>query len=225
MRSGINDYKYLGQMVYWNVIIAVVCIPTAGKLVDILGAPLSITIFYFPFVYVLSDVTTEVYGYAAARRVLWLTILAQVLATAIFQFVLVYPPSVVMRNNRSYVDVLSMAPRLVVFGNIAVFAGNITNNYVLAKLKLWTDGKHLPVRFVFSTLCGQVVNSVIFYVGALAGSIPTGVLAKTITIESLISVGIEIAVLPISMRLSFWLKKAENVDFFDRATNFSPLKF
>ena len=52
-----------------------------------------------------------------------------------------YPPSVVMTNNQSYVDVLSAAPRLVLFGTLAMFAGDIANNYVLAKMKVWTDGR------------------------------------------------------------------------------------
>jgi uncharacterized PurR-regulated membrane protein YhhQ (DUF165 family) len=70
---------------------------------------------------------------------------------AIFEFVILYPPSAVMTNNQSYVDVLSTAPRLVLFGTVAMFAGDIANNYVLAKLKVWTDGRYISVRFVTST--------------------------------------------------------------------------
>jgi queuosine precursor transporter len=72
--------------------------------------------------------------------------------------VIFYPPSAIMTNNQSYVDVLSMAPRLVFFGTLAMFAGDIANSYVLAKMKVWTNGLYISARFVTSTLCGQVVN-------------------------------------------------------------------
>ena len=65
-----QNYKFLNQIVLCNVFFAIICIPTAGKLIDIMGVPLSISIYYFPFVYILSDILTEVYGYAIARRVL-----------------------------------------------------------------------------------------------------------------------------------------------------------
>jgi queuosine precursor transporter len=218
------QYRFLNLIILWNVVLALICIPTAGKLVDIFGTPLSVTIFYFPFLYVFSDVTTEVYGYAVARRVLWYTIAAQVFATAVFQFSIALPSSVVMRNNQAFVDVLSTAPRLVFFGNIAVFAGDTVNNYVVAKMKVWSHGRRLPLRFVASTFLGQAVNTTIFYVFAL-GTIPAGVLAKTILVETLISVAIAVVFLPGSLAVSSWLKRTEEVDFFDTDTDFNPLKF
>jgi uncharacterized integral membrane protein (TIGR00697 family) len=111
----------------------------------------------------MSSPTTEVYGYAVARKVLWLTIAAQVLATIVFQFAIAIPPPTVMRNNQSFVDVLSTAPRLVSFGNIAVLVGDTVNNYVIAKLNVWSHGRNLPIRFVASTFLGQVTNTTIFY--------------------------------------------------------------
>jgi uncharacterized integral membrane protein (TIGR00697 family) len=167
-----QNYKFLNQIVLWNVFFAIICIPTAGKLIDIMGVPLSISIYYFPFVYILADILTEVYGYAIARRVLWYCIFAQLLVTAIFEFVILYPPSAVMTNNRSYVDVQSAAPRLVLFGTLAMFAGDIANNYVLAKMKVWTGGRYIPARFVASTLCGQMVNTTVFYIFGLWRMIP-----------------------------------------------------
>jgi queuosine precursor transporter len=108
-----QNYKFLNHIVLCNVFFAVICIPTAGKLIDVMGISLSISIYYFPFVYILADIMTEVYGYAVARRVLWYCIFAQVVVIAICEFVIFYPPSAVMTNNQSYVDVLSAAPRLV----------------------------------------------------------------------------------------------------------------
>ena len=220
-----KNYKFLNHIVLCNVFFAIVCIPTAGKLVDVAGVPLSISIYYFPFVYILADILTEVYGYAVARRVLWYCIFAQVLMTAIFQFVIFYPPSAVMTNNQSYVDVLSTAPRLVLFGTLAMFAGDIANNYVLAKMKVWTDGRYMSARFVTSTVCGQMVNTAVFYVFGLWGMIPTRLLTKSIVVASLTKVSVELLLLPLTLKVSLWLKRIENIDYFDKGTNFNALKF
>lgn len=164
--------KFLNLIILFDVSFAIVSIPTAGKLIDVMGIPLSISVYYFPFVYIFADVLTEVYGYAVARRVLWYCTFAQALMIAIFEFVIYYPPSAVMTNNQSYVDVLSAAPRLVFFGALAMSSGDITNNYVLAKMKVWTKVRYMSGRFVMSTLRGQTVNTAVFYVFGLWGLIP-----------------------------------------------------
>jgi uncharacterized integral membrane protein (TIGR00697 family) len=224
-RQEIKDFRFLNHIVIWNIIVAIICVPTAGKLIDLLGTPLSISIYYFPFVYILSDIVTEVYGYALARRVLWYSIAAQLVAVTVFQLVELYPPSVVMTNNQSYVDVLSAAPKIVLFGTLAVFSGDIINNYVLAKMKVWTGGRYMPARFIVSTLCGQFANTAVFYTFALWGIMPPSLLIKSIALASLMKVGVEIALLPFAIRASVWLKKSEGVDVFDTATDFNPLKF
>ena len=168
------QYRRLNLMLLGEVTIGLICIPTAGKLVDVLNTPLSVTIFYFPLVYVLSDVITEVYGYAIARRLLWYTIAAQLIATLVFQLAIAAPPSAVLRDNQSYIDVLSGAPRLVLFGTLAIFSGDTVNNLVVAKMKVWCRGRFLPVRFVLSTFCGQLIDTTIFYVFALGTLPPVG---------------------------------------------------
>jgi queuosine precursor transporter len=219
------NYKFLNHIVLWNVFFAIICIPTAGKLIDVMGVPLSISIYYFPFVYIFADILTEVYGYAIARRVLWYCISAQLLTIVVFEFVISYPPSAVMTDNQSYVDVLSAAPRLVLFGTLAMFAGDIANNYVLARMKVCTNGRYISARFVTSTLCGQVVNTAVFYIFGLWGMIPARQLTKSIHVASLTKVSVELILLPITLKISSWLKRVENVDYFDKATDFNPLKF
>ena len=220
-----QNYKFLNHIVLWNVFFAIICIPTAGKLIDIVGTPLSISIYYFPFVFIFGDILTEVYGYAVARRVLWYCIFAQLLAIGVFEFVIFYPPSAIMTNNQSYVDVLSAAPRLVLFGTLAMFAGDIANNYVLAKMKVWTNGRYISARFVTSTLCGQMVNTAVFYIFGLWRMIPARVLTKSIVVASLTKVTVELLLLPATLKVSLWLKRIENVDYFDKGTDFNPLKF
>jgi queuosine precursor transporter len=217
-----GQYKYLYHLFIWNVVFALVCIATSGKMIDVLGVPLSIGVFYFPFLCVLSDVLTEVYGYVQARRSLWYIIFAQLFMVLIYQFVVYYPPSVVMTNNQSFVDVLSSAPQLVFFGTIAVFLGVISNNYVLAKMKVMMNGKLPSLRFVASTIVGQFVNTAVFYVFGLWGILPIDSLLQAILLASIVKIIVEIVMLPISLRLSSWLKQKEGIDYYDRDTDFNP---
>ena len=106
-----------------------------------------------------------------------------------------------------------------------MFAGDIANNYVLAKMKVWTNGRYISARFVLSTLCGQTVNTAVFYVFALWGIMPKSALTRSIIVASLTKVSVELILLPVTLKISSWLKRSENVDFFDYSTNFNPLKF
>jgi uncharacterized PurR-regulated membrane protein YhhQ (DUF165 family) len=92
-------------------------------------------------------------------------------------------------------------------------------------MKVWTNGRYISARFVISTLCGQMVNTTVFYIFGLWGMIPTRVLTKSIAVASLLKVSVELILLPATLRISLWLKRIENVDYFDKATNFNPLKF
>src|SRR5580704_319709 len=94
-----RNYKLLNHIALWNVFFAIICIPTAGKLIDVMGIPLSISIYYFPFVYILADILSEVCGYEIARCVFLYCIFAQLLAIVIFEFVIIYPPSAFMKTN------------------------------------------------------------------------------------------------------------------------------
>jgi hypothetical protein len=94
-----------------------------------------------------------------------------------------------------------------------------------AKMKVWTSGRYMSSRFVISTLCGQTVNTAVFYIFGLWGMIPTRLLTKSIVVASLTKVSLELLLLPVTLKASLWLKKIENVDYFDKETNFNPLRF
>jgi uncharacterized integral membrane protein (TIGR00697 family) len=188
----------------------------------VFGVPLSISIFYFPFIYIISDVLTEVYGYAVARRVVWYNVAAQLVTMLMFQFVAYYPPFP-GSDDSAYRAILTIAPQLVVCGIGAMFIGDIANNYVLAKMKVWSKGKHQAARYVVSTLVGQVVNTAFFYVFGLWGLLPIDSLLESVLYASITKVAVEIVMLPLTIRFANWLKKEEGVDVYDKKTDFNPL--
>ncbi len=222
-----QNTKHYFHFVMLSVLFAVICIPTAGKTIDIFGTPLSITIFYFPIIYVVADVMTEVYGYALARRALWYSVLGQLITMAIFQIVAWAPPSETLQNDDAFQQILSQAPIFVLVGTIAVFTGDIVNNYILAKMKLKSRGKSMGSRFVASTAAGEVVNTFVFYFFALVlmGIVPMNAAITSIVVASIAKILVEVILLPITIRVATALKKIEGIDVFDVHTNFNPLKF
>lgn len=218
-------YKYFFHLAMWNVILIIICIPTAGKIVNFFGFPTTVSILYFPFIYIFSDVLTEVYGYAAARRVIWYNTIAQLFTMVVFQFVAYYPPASSFHDDASYRTVLTTAPWLVCFGILAVFTGDVANNYVLAKMKVATGKTQQALRFVLSTIAGQGVNTAVYWTFGLWGLIPLRALLPSIAIGTVFKVAVEIVMLPVTLRFANFLKKAEREDYLDVGTDFNPFKF
>jgi queuosine precursor transporter len=217
-----KHYRLLSLITSLNITFQLVSDVTAGKLISVFGYPVSITVLYFPVTYIISDILTEVYGYAKARKVLWTTLLCSVLAGIIYQVVAIWTPASIFSQNEAYVKVLQSVPRILLGGWLAVFSGDIANNFTLAKLKVMTEGKLLWLRTISSTVVGQLVNTAVFYIVALSGILPNSVLVQAIVIGWIIKTLVEIIFTPLTYVVVAWLKRVENEDFYDRDTNFNP---
>lgn len=218
-----KQYKILGLLTVLNITFQLISDVTAGKIVQLWIFPVSVTVLYFPVVYIISDIMTEVYGYARARRVLWLTLLASVIAGLIYQLVVYLPPAAGFDANEAYVRVFGVIPRVLLGGWIAVIVGDILNNYVLAKMKVWMKGRHLWMRTIGSTIVGQFANTVLFYLIALYAILPNNILATSILSAWLLKVAVEIVLTPITYFVIGKVKEIEGEDYYDKDTDFNPL--
>lgn len=181
-------------------------------------------IILFPIVYVFGDILTEVYGYSSSRKVIWTGFCALALMVIASTIVKLLPSASFWTLQPEYEHILGKVPRIIAASISAYFLGEFTNSFVLAKLKVRSDGKNMPVRFVASTFFGQFVDTSVFVVIAFAGSM-AAVDLVSITISGwLFKVVWEIIALPITLPVVKWLKKVENEDYFDRETNFNPFK-
>lgn len=217
-----KQFKFLGLITVLYVTLQLVCDVTAGKIIQVGWFPVSITIIYFPITYIFADILTEVYGYATGRRVLWTVLFCSVLAAALYQFVVFLPPAPGFEKNAGYVQVFGQVPRVVISSWVAIFFGEIFNNYVMARMKVWTEGKHLWSRLVASTIFGQFVNTALFYSIALYGVLPTNLLIDSILSGWFLKVIVEVALIPITYVIVGKLKTIEQEDYFDRKTDFNP---
>jgi queuosine precursor transporter len=215
-------FRYLSVLTVLNVTFQLISDVTAGKIIAVAGVGVSITVIYFPVTYIMGDVLTEVYGYARARYVVWLTLLASVLAGITYQIVAAIPPAPFFTANDAYVTVFHTVPRILVGGWLAVFFGDIANDYVLAKMKIWTKGRLLWARLLGSTVVGQGVNTIIFYVIGLYGILPGDVLVAGILMGWLLKSVVEIVMMPLTYIVVRRLKAAEGIDYYDYDTNFNP---
>jgi queuosine precursor transporter len=223
MTSAERHYRYLGLITCLYVTMQLVCDVTAGKIVQFGGFPVSVTVIYFPVTYIFSDILTEVYGYARARSVVWTVVICSAVAGLTYQLVVYLPPAAGFVGNDAYTRVLGAVPRVLLGSWTAIFAGEIVNNYTLARLKVATRGRWLWLRTIGSTIVGQLVNTVLFYVIALYGVLPHRLLGQSILTGWLLKVGVEVVFTPVTYRVVAALKHAEGEDFYDRDTDFNPL--
>jgi uncharacterized integral membrane protein (TIGR00697 family) len=198
--------------------VAVVTLPLLGEW------PFGAGILFFPVSYVIGDVLTEVYGYARARRVIWVGFAATVFMAFMAWVVVALPPAPDWTNQAAYETVFGQVPRIVVASMCAFWAGEFVNAYVLARMKVWSGGRHLWMRTIGSTVVGQGVDSLIFYPLAFLGAAGwTGELVVTVLFTQwALKVGWEVLLTPVTYAVIGALKRAEGVDVFDRETNFSP---
>jgi len=181
---------------------------------------------FFPISYIFGDVLTEVYGYARARRAIWAGFGALLFATFMTQVILAMPPSPAEPFNARLQPALEIVFgatwRIALASILAYWVGDFVNSYVLARMKVWMRGRHLWMRTIGSTLCGQGVDSLIFYPLAFYGLWSHEALAAVMVFNLLFKVGVEVAFTPVTYFVVGRLKRAEDVDTYDTHTHFTP---
>ncbi len=181
--------------------------------------------FLFPLTYICGDVFTEVYGYGSSRRAIWLGFFAMALLAAMGQVAVSLPPAPEWHQQEAFATVFGLVPRFAVASLLAYWAGEFTNSYTLAKLKLVTNGRWLWTRTIGSTVTGQAVDTAVIILVAFAGTQTPSMLFRMVLSSYAIKVAVEVVATPITYLVVGWLKRAEASDVYDRRTNFSPFAF
>src|SRR3989344_5581139 len=169
-----RTYKYLDLIIFLNITMMAIINVVSGKIIQVSIFTLSAASLCIPITYIIGDALTEVYGYKQARRATWLLIFSTIVMAVFFQLAIYLPPAPGFENNEAYTKVLGQVPRIVAGAWIALFAGQFANDFVLAKMKIFTKGKFLWTRTISSTIVGQAADTTSFYTIALLNVIPTG---------------------------------------------------
>ncbi|MCL4508866.1 MAG: queuosine precursor transporter [Chloroflexi bacterium] len=186
-----------------------------------LTVPVAIVIF--PLSYLFGDVLTEVYGYSTTRRIIWLGFACNVIAVIAISVGGAIPASSYWKDQQAYNAILGATPRVLGASFAAYLVGEFVNSFVLAKLKIATQGRWLWTRTISSTLVGQGLDSAIFVTLAFVGTLPSPVIVAAILSQWIAKSAYEIIATPVTYLVVSVLKRAEGIDTFDYSTNFSPL--
>ena len=196
----------------------------AAKVSSLGGWEFGAGLLFFPLGYVIGDVLTEVYGYARARRCIWVGFSALLFMAFMSWVVVSLPPAPGWTGQAAYESVFGQVPRIVFASIVAFWAGEFVNSYVLARMKIWTQGKHLWSRTIGSTIFGQGVDSLIFYPLAFWGVWDTSQVMTVLVTNWLLKVSWEVVLTPVTYLVVNKLKQHEGVDLFDEGTDFTPFK-
>jgi len=193
-----------------------------GKPVTVLGFTFGGGNLFFPLSYLFGDILTEVYGYARARRVVWAGFGAVIFASIMSWIVLHMPPAEGFTGQAALEQVFGATPRIVAASIGAYLVGEFINSYVMAKMKVATAGRHLWARALVSTMCGEAIDTLLFYPMAFYGLWSDDILIKVMMGNYIIKVTWELLATPLTYRVVAFLKRSENEDYYDRETNFTP---
>ena len=181
-------------------------------------------VLFFPISYVFGDILTEVYGYARARKVIWAGFAALAFASFMASVVVALPPAPFWKHQAAYEVAFGNTWRIVAASMFAYFCGEFVNSFVLAKMKILTAGRWLWTRTIGSTVFGEAVDSALFYPLAFYGTgiIPDDKLPMVMLAQFVTKVAVEVVFTPVTYKVVAFLKRAENEDYYDRNTKFTP---
>lgn len=183
-------------------------------------------VLFFPISFIFGDILTEVYGYAASRRVIWAGFAGLAFASLMAWMIVALPPAPYWHNQDAYEVAFGSTWRISLAGLIAFAAGGFVNSFVMAKMKTVSAGRHLWQRTITSTIFGEVVDTVLFVPMAFwnTGIIPNDKIPLIIGAQIIAKIAVEVVFTPMVYKTVAFLKRAENEDYYDKNTDFNPFK-
>lgn len=220
-----KNYRYLDLITALFVVVLIVSNIASTKVVLLGPFTFDGGTLLFPLAYIFGDVLTEVYGYKKSRRVIWTGFFLLLLSTLTFGLVGSLPAPAdefSQKAAEAFSTVLGLVPRIVLASLVAYFVGEFVNSYILAKLKVATNGRWLALRTIGSTLVGQGLDTAIFLLIAFYGVWDNSLLWTVFVSNYIFKVGIEVLFTPLTYTAVGFLKRTEQEDYYDRNTNFNP---
>ena len=217
-----RHFKHLGFITAAIVATLIISNISATKLVEVGPIITDGGTLLFPLAYIFGDILTEVYGYKASRKVIYTSFFWLFIAALTFHIVNITPPAPGYELQESFAAILGQTPRIVLGSLLGYFTGEFINSYVLAKMKIWTNGSQLWSRTIGSTIIGQAADTLVFLVVAFGGVFSNDLLLELFIDGYIIKVVIEFVLTPVTYFIINWLKREEGVDIYDRETNFNP---
>ena len=209
--DAVIGYRHLDVLSACFAVVLIASNVVSVKVCQIAGRSFDAGLIMFPLAYILGDVLSEVYGYAAARRVIKTGFVLQMGVVFFLQIVQYLPSSPGWALQKSFEQILGPVPRIAYGSLVAYLCGALVNSWVLIRLKEITHGRHPWLRFFLSTVAGEAVDTVLFYPIAFYGVWPQAQLVEVMLLSYVVKVLVELPVMPISYRISVWLLQQESM--------------
>jgi uncharacterized integral membrane protein (TIGR00697 family) len=217
-----HPFKYYDIVGMLAIAVVLISNTVAQKIVPIGPFNLNAAIFLFPLAYLISDILTEVYGYARARRVTWMMFVCLTLMVIFYELSVMMPSASFWNDQVAFAKILGNVPRIVIASMAAILVGDFVNCYIMSKMKIATKGKHLWLRTIASTFFGQGMDSLVFFTIAFVGVLPFGELINALLSGWLVKTAYEILLTPLTYVVVAKLKQAEGIDHYDYGLNYTP---
>ncbi len=218
-------YRYLDALTTAFVVILLVSNLIAQKVCVLGPFAVSGAVLLFPITYIFGDIFTEVYGFSASRRAIWLGFFGTALLYFMGAIIIALPPAPGWPNQQAFSIVFGFIPRILAASLVSFWAGEFANSYTMARLKLLTNGRKLWTRTIGSTVVGQAVDTTLVIFLTFVGTIPLRTLVSMVFTGYSLKVGYEVLATPLTYLVINRLKRAENADAFDRDESFNPFSF
>lgn len=219
-----ENFRYFSIISSIFVAVLLISNTVTVKLIHIGPFIFSGAIILFPLSYIFGDILTEVYGYSKSRRIIWTGFGCLIFMSLIYLIVGFLPAAPGWNNQEAYWSILGFAPRVVLASIIAYFSGEFSNSFVLSKMKVITQGKHLWARTIGSTIVGEGVDTALFVWIAFIGIVPGNILVVAAISSYFFKVFYEIIATPLTYKIVAFLKKEEGIDVYDYDVRFNPFK-
>jgi uncharacterized integral membrane protein (TIGR00697 family) len=166
-------------------------------------------VFLFPLVYIAGDILSEVYGFKAARKAIFIGFAMSILAALTFWLVQISPPAEAWGNQEAFESVLGFVPRIVLASVAGYLVGQLLNAWVLVKIKERTQEKALWLRLLGSTAVGEFADTIVFCTIAFYGVITGEEFLIYVAFGFAYKTLVEIVLLPVSYAVIGWVKRRE----------------
>ncbi|MBM3687017.1 MAG: queuosine precursor transporter [Actinobacteria bacterium] len=165
--------------------------------------------FLFPLVYIVGDILSEVYGFKAARKAIFIGFAMSILAAFTFWLVQISPPAEAWGNQEAFESVLGFVPRIVLASVAGYLVGQLLNAWVLVKIKERTREKALWLRLLGSTAVGEFADTIVFCTIAFYGVITGEEFLIYVAFGFAYKTLVEVVLLPVSYAVIGWVKRRE----------------
>jgi queuosine precursor transporter len=211
-----KNFKYYGFIAFTFVICLITANLGATKLIQLGSLTVPGGIIIFPLLYVLNDILTEVYGFSASRRVIWIALFCNLFMTLILYIIVQIPESSHSHTHEEFSTIFALTPKIFFASLSSYFVGELLNASAISTLKIMLEGRNFAIRAILSTCVGAFIETTIFVSIAFGSFLPYADLLSMIFTMTILKVTYELIVLPFTVRITTFLKTAENIDSYEK---------